>query len=247
MGLCLLSGIGITRARFVARVRAGAVIAIAGIAVYLSGWVAHALLLTEPGPADAFYTSDGVVDEIITAHRSMWRENVNLSATHPDASAAWTWPLMRVAPYFWQGEGASIYLAGNPVVWWGTALLLAGIAGQALLQRAGGRAPAPANREPRAALALGAYLIAYVPLFFVARVLFLYHYLTPLVFSMAFVLLTVDRSGWTRPGGLARQPASYYAVIALAVAGFLAMSPLTYGYSAGSYDEWLASFVRSWR
>jgi dolichyl-phosphate-mannose--protein O-mannosyl transferase len=247
MGLCLLSGVGITRARLAARVRAGALIAVAGIAVYVAGWVGHALLLTQPGPADAFYTSDGVVDEIVAAHRSMWRENVNLSATHPDASAAWTWPLMRVAPYFWQGDGASIYLAGNPVVWWGTALLLVAIAGHVVLQRASGRTPAPANPEPRVGLALGAYLIAYVPLFFVSRVLFLYHYLTPLVLSVAVVLLALDRAGWTRPAGLTRQPASYYVVIALAVAGFLAMSPLTYGYSAGGYDEWLASVVRSWR
>ena len=59
-------------------------------------------------------------------HRAMIRENVRLAATHPDASAPWTWPLMKVAPYFWQGEGASIYLVGNPVVWWGSSLALAG-------------------------------------------------------------------------------------------------------------------------
>lgn len=248
MGLCLATGFGIARAPLAARIRSGALILAMGTAVYLAGWVAHALLLTEPGPADAFYTTDGsVTDEIVTAHRSMWRENVNLAATHPDGSKAWTWPLMRVAPYFWQGDGAAIYLAGNPVVWWGTAFMLLALGGHALVQRVGGQQVPAANPAPRAGVAVAAYLIAYVPLFFVTRVLFLYHYLTPLVLSMAFVLLMLDRAGWTRPDGLTRQPASYYIVIALAVAGFLAMSPLTYGYSAGGYDEWLANVVRSLR
>jgi dolichyl-phosphate-mannose-protein mannosyltransferase len=64
------------------------------------------------------------VEDFLTMHRAMIRENIRLAATHPDASAPWTWPLMKVAPYFWQGDGASIYLVGNPVVWWGSSLAL---------------------------------------------------------------------------------------------------------------------------
>jgi dolichyl-phosphate-mannose--protein O-mannosyl transferase len=78
-------------------------------------------------------------------------------------------------------------------------------------------------------------------------VLFLYHYLTPLAFSLAVVLLWLDRAGWARPGGLRDQRKSFFVVIGLAACGFLAVSPLTYGISLGGYDEWLAAFVRSWR
>jgi hypothetical protein len=34
--------------------------------------------------------------------------------------------------------------------------------------------------------------------------------------------------------------------VALVVA-FLLVSPLTYGYSFGTYDEWLVGVIRSWR
>jgi dolichyl-phosphate-mannose--protein O-mannosyl transferase len=91
------------------------------------------------------------------------------------------------------------------------------------------------------------YAIAFVPFFPITRVLFLYHYLTPLLFSLAFVLLWLDRSGWGALDGTRQQRISYAVVIALAVSGFVLVSPLTYGFSVGGYDEWLAGFVRSWR
>ena len=138
----------------------------------------------------------------------MVRENVALAATHPDASRPWTWPWMKVAPYFWQGNGASIYLLGNPVVWWGTALLFLSITVRlGLMAPLGLRIEPAVNPAPKPYVALAGYAIAFVPLLPVTRVLFLYHYLTPLVFSVAFVLLWLDRAGWARPGGLRDQRA----------------------------------------
>jgi dolichyl-phosphate-mannose--protein O-mannosyl transferase len=93
---------------------------------------------------------------------------------------------------------------------------------------------------------LAGFFLAFVPFFRITRVLFLYHYLTPLLFSLAFVLLWLDRAGWARPGD-ARGRTSLRLIIGLAVAGFLLMSPLTYGFSVGGYDEWLAGIIRSWR
>lgn len=249
MGICLAFGVGGARGTFSRRVTQAVVLALAGGVVYLAGWWIHWKVLTEPGMADGFYTTTGrFIDDLLTMHQAMIRENVRLAATHPDASAPWTWPLMKVAPYFWQGEGASIYLVGNPIVWWGSSLVAVAV----LLFTVGRgpmglRPPAPVNRQAKPWLALTAYAIAYAPLLPVGRVLFLYHYLTPLTFAVAFVLLWLDRFGWTREGNIRDQRRSYFVVLALAVIGFLAVSPLTYGFSAGGYDEWLAAFVRSWR
>jgi dolichyl-phosphate-mannose--protein O-mannosyl transferase len=77
--------------------------------------------------------------------------------------------------------------------------------------------------------------------------MFMYHYLTPLLFGLAFVLLWLDRAGWTTPEAIRRQRATYFAALAAAVAGFVLVSPLTYGFSAAGYDEWLSALVRSWR
>ena len=134
------------------------------------------------------------------------------------------------------------------MVWWGSSLALLGILAFVMGRGPIGRPrPVIANARAKPWIALTAYVIAYAPLLPVGRVLFLYHYLTPLTFAVAFVLLWLDRVGWTRHGRIADQRRSYFAVLGLAAIGFVVVSPLTYGFSAGSYDEWLAAFVRSWR
>jgi dolichyl-phosphate-mannose--protein O-mannosyl transferase len=239
IGVCLLYGFGAVRGPLSRRVRHGLIILGVATVVYAAGWVAHALILQRPGPADGFYASTGgVVHDILAAHAAMLRENARLTASHPDASAPWTWPLMKVAPYFWQGTQSSIYLVGNPVIWWGSSLLF--IVALAAAQRGG-------NAGPRHWIPLAGYVLSFLPLMPIPRVLFLYHYLTPLLFGLAFGLLWLDRQGWIRPGGLAEQPRSYFTLIAIVAAGFLLVSPLTYGFSAGGYDEWLTGIVRSWR
>ncbi len=249
IGLCLFFGLGVVRGPWGARLRQAVVVIAAASVVYLAGWIAHWYLLPNPGPGDAFYPTTGrIVQDLLAAQRTMLSQNVSLTATHPDASAPWTWPLMKVAPYFWQGDGASIYLVGNPLVWWGSSLVFFALLVQLFVMRPlGTRVAPPVNAAPRPWVALAGYGLAFAPLLGVTRVLFLYHYLTPLLFSLAFVLLWLDRAGWAAPGGVGRQRTSYVVVIILAVLGFVVMSPLTYGFSAGGYDEWLVAVIRSWR
>jgi len=248
IGLCLIFGLGIVRGPWSTRITQGAIVAVTAAIIYFAGWAAHWALLPNPGPGDAFYATTGqMFTDISVAQKTMLSANVSLTATHPDASAPWTWPLMKVAPYYWQGDGASIYMIGNPIVWWGTSVLFFGLLIQLVLMRPlGTKLQPPVRREPKVWLPLAGYVLAFLPLLGVSRVLFLYHYLTPLLFSLAFVLLWLDRSGWLEPGA-PRQRTAYYAIIAAAVVAFLALSPLTYGFSLGGYDEWLANFIRSWR
>ena len=249
MGVCLVFGLGVVRATIGARIRQAVVLGLSAALIYVAGWVVHWVVLPNPGPGDAFYTTTGhMVPDLLTAHRTMIEQNIALNATHPDASRPWTWPFMKVTPYLWQGANASIYMVGNPVVWWGTALIFIAVLVQlAVMGPLGSRPPPPVHAEPRIWVPLAGYAIAFVPLLPVTRVLFLYHYWTPLLFSLAFVLLWLDRSGWARPGGLTQQRTSYVVVVALAVIGFILVSPLTYGFSVGGYDEWLAGVIRSWR
>jgi dolichyl-phosphate-mannose--protein O-mannosyl transferase len=248
IGLALVFGLGVVRVRWETRITQGLIVFGTAAAIYFAGWAIHWSLLPNPGPGDAFYATTGqMLTDIQTAQRTMFSANVTLTATHPDASAPWTWPLMKVAPYYWQGDGASIYMIGNPVLWWGASVLFFGVLIQLVLLRPlGTKLPPPVRREPRVWLPLAGYLLAFAPLFGVSRVLFLYHYLTPLLFSLAFVLLWLDRSGWLEPGA-PKQRNAYAAIIALAALAFLAFSPVTYGFSLGGYDEWLANFIRSWR
>jgi dolichyl-phosphate-mannose-protein mannosyltransferase len=209
----------------------------------------HWLLLPNPGPADAFYTTTGhIVNDVLTAHQTMLRYNFALTAGHPDSSRAWTWPLMKVVPFFWQGQGALIYMVGNPVIWWGSTLVLLGILiSGAIMRPLGIRLTMKDRTSARPWPALAGYAIAYLPLWAITRVSFMYHYLTPLLFALAFVLLWLERAGWVvaRPDG--RPRTSYLVVLGLGVLGYVLVSPLTYGLSVGTYDEWLAGLIRSWR
>ena len=54
----------------------------------------------------------------------MWYEKSVSTATHPYASPWWSWPLMLRPVAYWQnfpaqGDVATIWGAGNPILWWG--------------------------------------------------------------------------------------------------------------------------------
>jgi len=238
-----------SRAYTTLRVKQSAVIVTCAIGVYLLGWAVHFALLTKPGPADAFHPTTGVFwTDFVKVQQTMLTANMNLSKKHPDGSPAWTWPIMKVAPFYWVGDGATIYLVGNPVIWWGGSLLFFGVVMVLLLGRFTNlRVDPPPKHEVTLWLPVAGYVMSYVPLLGVTRVLFLYHYLTPLIFSLATVLLWLDQSGWIVSTHPKHQRRSYYVVLGLIVAGFLVTAPLSYGISCFGLNEALTTLVRSWR
>ncbi|MEO6223082.1 MAG: hypothetical protein ABIP90_07510, partial [Vicinamibacterales bacterium] len=197
---------------------------------------------------DAFHPTTGrFIEDLRVVHRTMIAANANMIATHPDASLPLTWPTMKVPPYFWSGDTSVEYLIGNPVVWWGSTVVLVVLIVNFALTRVTQLNLGPRPHSSRLWWLLFAYAIAYLPFFRVMRILFLYHYLTPLIFALACVLIWLDEVGWTRPEHAGRQRASFYGVMGAAVVGFLLMSPLTYGFPAGAYGNWLVATIRSWR
>ncbi len=195
--------------------------------------------------------------ETAAMHKIMLSANYGLGASHPDASQWWSWPMMKVPVYYWGGKAepgwrAGIYLLGNPVVWWGgsmlfiTAVLFGPIR---WLIRVLGRWSSLENpndknqtlnqiqmtklQMPSKALwiPLVGYVMAYGPLIRVPRVLFLYHYLIPLIFSLMFGILWLDKRGAFKPKEVSNQAAWYFVVIGLTAAVFVIFSPLTYGFA----------------
>jgi len=258
-GLAVLGLIGVflvvkilkhrSRAYTKLRLRQGAVIYASAALVFLAGWAIHFSLLTNPGPADAFHPTTGNFwTDLVKVNQTMLAANANLTKRHPDGSPAWTWPIMKVAPFYWVGDGATIYLLGNPVIWWGGTLLFFGIVMILLMTRFTHlKIDPPARHTVTLWLPLTGYVASYLPLIGVTRVLFLYHYLTPLIFSLATVLLWLDQAGWIRSTDPRRQRRSYYVVVGLLVLGFLAVAPLSYGISGLGLNSYLTGLVRSWR
>ncbi len=164
----------------------------------------------------------------------MLSANYNLTAGHPYGSKWWTWPFMVRPVFYWQGSSGSqfIYLLGNPAVWWGSFAFLCMAIVSIAIQKG--------KKIGFIWLMIAGYLWAYVPLMRVPRVLFLYHYLTPLIFSLMIAIWWVDRMAPNR------KKFAIGMLICIAL-GFLYISPLTYGYPMPAWWQSFMFAIPTWR
>jgi dolichyl-phosphate-mannose--protein O-mannosyl transferase len=221
------------------------------VSVYAAGWALHFALLDQPGPGHAWAvpTGDWLVDTV-HAHRRMLASNYGLTAGHAYASPWWSWPLMLRPIYYWTDADAALYFVGNPVVWWGAGLGLVLLLGTTALMRVSDLRVQVAARAGSSWLWLPllGYVVALAPLVRIPRALFLYHYLTPLLFSVCAVILWLDHIGFTRSGGWRRQRGSYYALAAALGIGFLAASPVSFAFvAAPTCREGVFGIFPGWR
>ncbi|MEN8762480.1 MAG: phospholipid carrier-dependent glycosyltransferase [Thiogranum sp.] len=255
IGLCLLLQLrpGVGSRGIVQTLQRAGWLGAGAVLVYVVGWVLHFSLLTESGPGDIWGVPSGnLTTDIVEIHGKMFSAHVNLSEPHPYSSPWWSWPLMVRPIYFWNSatSAAKIYAIGNPLVWWGGTLLFLVVLVNLVLSRVTHPTvqPAPERERPRFWLPIVGFVASYAPLADVPRVLFMYHYFTPLIFSLILVVLWLDYMGWMLTNGLRHQRASYYIVIAVLVSGFVSISPLTYGLEAGAgIADKLFSVFPGWR
>lgn len=217
------------------RVLQALVILLCAFVVYVAGWWLHFALLTQPGSGDVWGLPTGHFwQDVVKLHQQMLSANYNLTATHPDESPWWSWPLMLTSVFYWSGNSAVIYFLGNPVVWWGTTILF--IWAFLFSRREAWR---------KGWIPFAGFLIALLPLTRVPRALFLYHYLTPLLFALAFGLVWADQVMRKKKKETRKQ---VLVLGAMAVtAGFVLFSPLTYGFQVS--PAWLTAlwWLPNWR
>lgn len=154
---------------------------------------------------------------------TMYTTNQGLKQSHPDASPWYSWPIMARPLYYWHHDGARIYLLGNPFVWWisicGVILLLVG----QIVKSWVWSHPRLANWYGNESfwVSMIGFWASLLPFMMVSRVMFMYHYLTALCFSLIISGVVLDRLSDFK----------YLRVIwlGLAVFGFVLVSPLTYG------------------
>jgi len=134
--------------------------------------------------------------------------------------------------FYWSGSGSELFFVGNPVLWWGTTLGLVVVAVNVVLLKVTNLRLRGAEKPwPRMLWipALG-YVMSFAPLIPVQRPLFLYHYLTPLLFALTTVVLWLDHVGWTRPARFRDQRLSFYVAMTALALGFIAMSPFIFSF-----------------
>jgi len=211
-----------------------AVIFLAGFSCYyLIGWYLHFELLSQPGPGDIWGVLKGpFFEKVFHIHQTMLSANANLTATHPDASMWWGWPWMNSPLFYWVNNGKTIYLIGNPMIWWLISILFITFVVLTLLIKVSNiniEHHEDYQFKPKFWLILIAYACSFFPLVAVSRPLFLYHYFTPLIFSIIFVSLWLEYIGWLNPKNLFKQRISVYIAVLLVIISFYLVLPISYG------------------
>lgn len=234
----------------------GMVLLLSAAVVYGMGWAIHWSTLPLPGPGDAFHKPDfsgwsveALIRETFIEHQVMLAANYNLTAEHPYASQWWQWPWLIRPVFYWQSGGALIYFLGNPLVWWGSTLLALFALLMSVIRF--GQVPKKSPRlvaglqlpAPRLWIPLVGYGIALAPFVRIPRALFLYHYLTPLLFSLLFGVLWLDTTFKSTRSRL--QVFGGIAVAALLL--FIWFMPLTYGIPIRLSLQSLFFWFPTWR
>ncbi len=213
------------------------------LTIYFSIFVIHFSLLTKSGGGDAFMTPEfqsglqgsvyennsdleqlGLFGKFTELNVAMYTANKNLTATHPYSSQWYTWPFMVRPIYYWNQSSidtptqSKIYLIGNPLIWWAsTVSILYLVLSSLYLKRSDWKFSILDTRY----LILIGWLINYLPFIGIGRVMFLYHYLSALIFAILALAYLIDQHP--------KRKNIFTAVIILAGLAFLFFAPLSYG------------------
>ena len=235
--------------------------------VYGSFLAIHLHILTQSGPGDAFmsaqfqktlvgnqYASDANVmpldfaDRMIELNHALYVYQASITDNHPYSSKWYTWPLMYRPIYYWEGPedgsvtGQMIYYFGNPAVYWLSAL--------AVLFLIVFFVWIPRQQKKRACFLIMGYLINFLPFIFIHRPMFLYHYMTALIFALLALafLLNILHEKYTAQKPLDRRIVIVMMIILLVTIGlFIYFSPLTYGYVLPTSSLMHRFWFMSWR
>jgi dolichyl-phosphate-mannose-protein mannosyltransferase len=247
-----------TLPRFVAE---GLLLVSIPIVVYVSAFAVHFHLLRRTGVDQAvmsrrfqstlvgspFYDPAvhmSLFEKLVDVHRAIGRGNYSLEGiTHPASSPWYTWPIMKHPIGLWDNgdpRPAVIILLGNPVLWWGSGIvvLVAAVMFARRPQRLG---------RYRFALGflLGGFLLDFVPFMAIQRVMYIYHYLFALVFLITLAVMSIGvLADWNTPDDAVLfrfpSPASsrlYWGVCAVVLCGFLYFAPFSYGWSLSQWSH----------
>lgn len=245
------------------------------LVLYFSVFVVHFAILTKSGDGDAFmtpafqsslqnstYANDpsikplNIFQKFIELNKEMYIANQTLTATHPYSSKWYTWPFMIRPVYYWNHASTTtpteskIYLIGNPLIWWASTV--------AILYLLISSINRSFFKNKIILILLGGYLVNYLPFIGIGRVMFLYHYLSALIFAILALAYLIDPDRNRSASAVSERPVSNGAgqqknrrsiiigFLALAGLAFLYFAPLSYGLplEAGQFQNrlWLSTW-----
>lgn len=205
--------------------------------IYFSVFIIHFSLLTKPGPGDAFMNSNFQNENIFNKFRElniqMYESNQRLTATHPYGSVWYSWPFMSRPIFYWTNENSKIYLLGNPVIWWASTVAIMILLLQSL------KFKILNLKLNTAGILLAGYFLNLLPFIGIKRVMFLYHYLTALVFAILILVYLIDKN--KNSGKI------FAGLMIVAFVAFIYFTPLTYGLPLSPKAYEARVWLPSWR
>ncbi|MEK7478030.1 MAG: phospholipid carrier-dependent glycosyltransferase [Patescibacteria group bacterium] len=240
-----------------------------GFFIYLAVFAIHFALLPKSGPGDAFmtpafqktlagsrYESDAktkpisLLPKFWELNKEMYVANKTLTATHPYSSQWYTWPFLVRPIYYWVQTAktasgmplveSKIYLLGNPFIYWLSDLAVMFMLVYLILLFKNIKNLKNNYRLP-VFLIIG-YLANWLPFIFIGRVMFLYHYLTALVFAIITLAFVIDQIKVPK----VKIAVGLLVVIIFSIS-FIFFSPLTYGLPMSVAEQNTHFWFNSWR
>lgn len=238
-----------------------------GFFIYFAAFAVHFSLLPNSGRGDAFMTPAfqktlndnqyaknsaiqplGLIGKFIELNKRMYTANKTLTFTHAYSSRWYSWPLMSRPVYYWVSSNqpaeqnldkAKIYLLGNPFIYWLSALAIIFLAVRLFYQLIKRNFSTSDYRLP--AFLVAGFLINWLPFIFIGRVMFLYHYLSALIFAIMALALVIDQIKKFKTKIIVG-----LALIILFTSNFIFFSPLSYGLplspDAQNYRFWFTGW-----
>ncbi|MEK7589622.1 MAG: phospholipid carrier-dependent glycosyltransferase [Patescibacteria group bacterium] len=223
-------------------------LALTPILLYTAIFAVHFSLLSKTGLGDAFMSQrfqstlqgtsvpaqenpPGFLEKFIELNTEMYRSNQRLTADHPFSSKWYTWPFMTRPIFYWVDADARIYLLGNPVSWWLSTLAVIMAISLLIFD--------PKSIKKPAIILLLGYILNLLPFIGIHRVMFLYHYLTALIFALLILIHLIDQEP--------KRLRYFIPLIALVIVTFIFFAPLSYGLPLSENDYSLRVWMQSWR
>lgn len=205
--------------------------------IYFSIFAIHFSLLDKPGAGLAFHPPNfqemNLFSKFVELNTELYESNARLTATHPYTSQWYEWPFMTRSVFYWIEDGARIYFLGNPLIYWLSTIAVIYFLINTLKK-------IKSFSSSHWLLAFG-YLLNLLPFIFIGRVMFLYHYLTALIFAILILAYLLDKAKFKH------KRIAYNTILAGSLILFLFFSPLTYGLQTPDWYYESTVWLPSWR
>ena len=177
-----------------------------------------------------------IFEKFVGLNLELYRSNTRLGASHPYTSQWFQWPFMNKPIYYWNDSTSSsqvsskIYFLGNPLIYWLTTIAVIYFVINFRKFK----------NSPRFLL-ITSYFLNWLPFIFIGRVMFLYHYMTALVFAILILAYSLDKSK------IGNKKIVFNTILTGSIILFLFFSPLTYGLTIPEWYYKLTVWLPEWR